>query len=367
MARKQQIDSSLSINDRLKSWGSQSLAENQVEFWLPTKQTPLDCAISGGLGIPGGRTIMVRGPENAGKDVIVSLIGASAQEQGGRVVWFQGENRMGAGLFQLTGMATDPDSLLIKTPMHLQELMDDLKFLIQQLHQSPKEAIALPTVAVVNSVASFGIEDLVMWDKNKKGVKEKNQPMSAPAYWDRFFKSEEYKRMAKLNFYLILINQLRDNVDFFSYGPKTSNSPGGWAIKHNISVRIEVDRLSIGPFLNSVMEKELDPEFEVGYCIHQKISKNDVGPGGRQARSAWFGHYGLDDVLSMFAWLCDKDIIRNSGGRYYIGEEVHTYVEWLEKIRGNHEWEYYLREMFKHAYVAKSLYKGAVHLHGGEE
>jgi len=365
VARKQSVDSSLSLADRLKSWGSDPF--DGVRFWLPTKQTPLDCAISGGKGIPGGRAIMIRGPENAGKDIVASLIGASAQEQGGRVVWFKGEKRIGDGLFSLTGMATDPDSLIVKTPMNLQALMDEFKFLIQSLVNAPAEPIQTPTVCVVNSVASFGIEDLVMWDKNKKGVKEKNQPMSAPAYWDRFFKSEEYKRMADLNFYLILINQLRDNVDFFSYGPKSNNSPGGWAIKHNISVRIEVDRASIGPFLNSTMEKELDPEFEVGYCIHQRISKNDVGPGGRQARSVWFGHHGLDDVLSMFSWLCDKDIIPGVNGYYTIGEERKTYVDWLNTIRGNHQWEYYLRELFKSAYVAKSLYRGKLLLHGSED
>lgn len=369
MARKpQQPTVSMSIADRFRSWNNTvPYEECKVKYWLPTKQTPLDCAISGGKGIPGGRSVMIRGPENSGKDVFVGLCVASAQELGGRGILIQGERRLGDGLINLCGVNTDQDSLIIRQPKTLQAMMDDLKTAIQNIVLTPPEPIEVPTVIVVNSVASFGIEDLVLWDKNKKGVREKNQPMSAPAYWDRFFKSEEYKAIADRNIYLILVNQLRDNVDFFSYGPKSSNSPGGWAIKHNLSVRIDIERLSIKPMLNSVMEKELDDEFEVGYCMFQRITKNDVGPGGRQAKSAWFGHYGLDDILSIFSWLCERDYIRNSGGKYYIGEDCKTYVEWLEFIRGNHQWEYYLRELFKQAYVARSLYKGKTLLHGEED
>jgi len=370
VARKgqQQLTVSMSLADRLHTWGAIPYEECKVKFWLPTKQTPLDCAISGGKGIPGGRSVMIRGPENSGKDVFAFLCIASAQEHSGRGILLQGERRIGDGLINLTGVCTDTDSLLIRQPKSLQELLDDLKWVILQIVMTPYDPMETPTVIVVNSVASFGIEDLVLVEKNKKGVREKNQPMSAPALWDRFFKSEEYKLIADRNIYIIFINQLRDNVDFFSYGPKTSNSPGGWAIKHNISVRIDIERMSLGPMLNDPMKKQLDDEFEAGYVMHQKITKNDVGPGGRQARSAWFGHYGLDDVLSMFSWLCDCGYIYGNGsGRFTIGDQTQTYVEWLEIIRGNHQWEFWLREMFKKAYVDRSLYKGKPLLHGSED
>ena len=73
---------------------------------------------------------------------------------------------------------------------------------------------------------------------------------------------------------LILINQMRDVIGGMLFGPKT-HTPGGWALKHACSLRIQVNRVSWIKVPNKNPKNSANEE-AVGIVMKVKVLKSKV-------------------------------------------------------------------------------------------
>ena len=73
---------------------------------------------------------------------------------------------------------------------------------------------------------------------------------------------------------LIMVNQMRDNIGAMMFGPKT-HTPGGWALKHACSLRLQVNRVSWIKVPNKNPKNAANEE-TVGILMKVKVLKSKV-------------------------------------------------------------------------------------------
>lgn len=99
---------------------------------------------------------------------------------------------------------------------------------------------------------------------------------------------------------LIMINQVRDNIGGFMFGPKT-HTPGGWALKHACSLRIQVNRVSWIKVPNKDPKNSSSDE-TVGIVMKVKVIKSKVSnPMGECVLTMFFdrGFVPNDDMKAI--------------------------------------------------------------------
>lgn len=106
---------------------------------------------------------------------------------------------------------------------------------------------------------------------------------------------------------LILVNQMRDNIGGFAFGPKT-HTPGGWALKHACSLRIQVNRISWIKVPNKDPKNSASEE-TVGILMKVKVIKSKVSnPMGECILTMFFdrGFVPNDDMKSIRQEIMDE-------------------------------------------------------------
>ena len=337
-----------------------------IPYWMSTGNTMLDCAISGGKGIPGGMLTVLVGDEQTGKSVELFLMMAICQMHGGFVHAQDSERRWTPGLASLTNVDTTDSRLwYMNQPTSLEEALQNIEDFCDDIACSPIEEFERPKLVVLDSIASLDPEPSK--EDIKKGVRAANQPMGTAAFLTRFFKKKQIKLMRKRNFFMVWTNQLRDFVDMTGgpvnkFAPKKMNQPGGRALKHATSVRIETSKKNINDVLLAAEKEANEADFPAGDLLCYKITKNVVGPPLRRAFMPWFYHMGADELLGMFQWLYDTGYITWSsgkGGGYSMWGHAAPRQQWLDHLYSDADARAGFREYFKAAYLDLSLYKNS--------
>jgi RecA/RadA recombinase len=334
-----------------------------VPFWLRTGNLMLDCAISGGLGIPCGHHIMFRGPEGSGKSKRVLQIGSIAQQMGGLVIGQDVERRWKKSLCDLINFDNNEQNgqFILHHPVTLEEALANLSALYTDILAFPASPHEPPIVTITDSIAALPTSRVIL-KRIKKGGKimETTEPMSAPAVLSEWLRQPEVRGIKYRNVFNLWTNQLRDVVDFGvkSYGPKQVHDPGGRALRHNISIRVDVSSASIREELTSEQQKYMHPDFPVGAKINYKVTKNTVGPPNRNAWECWFFHQGEDEVLALFNWLYNYDFIIHKGqGNYTLWGATYTKQEWMQFYYNDPSFREEFRKFFIQSYNCMSLYQ----------
>lgn len=353
------------------------LESMEVPFWLSTGNLMLDCAISGGKGIPCGHHVMIRGEEGCGKSKRAIQIGAVAQQMGGLVVGQDVERRWKTSLCKLVNFNNDENSGQFKLlhPATLEEALYNASDLFNDILSIPAHPNEPPIVLITDSIAALPTSRVIL-KRIKKGGKimETTEPMSAPAVLSEWLRQPEVRGVKYRNVFSVWTNQLRDVVDFGvrNYGPKKLHDPGGRALRHNISIRIDLTKSSIKEELTAEQQKYIHPDFPIGEKINYKITKNTVGPPNRTAWEAWFFHQGEDEMLSLFNWLVDNDFIQKkshgSQGMYYVlwGTEYDK-PEWMNLLYSDANFRNNFRQYFIQSYNCLSLYQNNPEFGDNEE
>lgn len=185
-------------------------------------------------------------------------------------------------------------------------------------------------VIVHNSIAATSAKG--EWKKEDgKEVPKENEMASRASAMSDFFRQYTVW-MEKNNVTLICINQLRDKIGVM-FGRKT-DSPGGHALKHHASVRIELTR---------------GKRFEVGGYTggvecHASIQKNKCAPPFRRAtlRVNWNQGFdalaGLDEVLEESGriktakpgvYKCGEEEFQKSGMSEFVASHPTLLENWL--------------------------------------
>jgi len=109
---------------------------------------------------------------------------------------------------------------------------------------------------------------------------------------------------------MIFINQIREKVNSFGYGPSETTS-GGRALKFYASVRVDVRRIG------SIKQGDKI----VGNEVKVKVTKNKVAPPFREARFEIIYGKGVSRVGEVIDLALNKGIIKKNGAWFSMGDE----------------------------------------------
>lgn len=212
---------------------------------IPTSSANLDKALGGGL--PLGRIIELYGPEHSGKSLLSLLTIKEAQKQDLECVYLDVEKSFDAKW--AAGFGVDIDKLLVVQGLETAEdIIDTLSKMLK----------AEPGIIVIDSVAAMLTRSELEEGADQQFMAVKARLLS--------------RGLAKLNIInrktmIILVNQIRSTLAL--YGAPTT-TPGGNALKHFASVRLEIKRDSQ---LITESGKKTDPNV-IGQVVNWKVIKN---------------------------------------------------------------------------------------------
>lgn len=258
---------------------------------MPTGSVSLDYIFGCG-GFPKGRIVEIHGQPSSGKTTLSLHFAAQVQKAGGTVAWVDAEACYDHRHAENIGVNKDK-FLYIETNSG-ENLLDS----IDKLAESGVDLI------VVDSVAALVPEAELEGDIGGKSI----------ALQARMLSQALRKLTAvvhKSNSTILFINQLRDNINAFGYGPKTT-TPGGKSIPFYASIRIEVARVK------TLKDKDTK---SIGNVIRMKAVKNKVGVPFREIVLDFYYESGFDFMAEYTTLGLETNVLSKQGNTLYYGEE----------------------------------------------
>ena len=288
MAMKQ-IKKDFGEGSIMKLGSNQSMAVETIS----TGSINLDLALGQG-GVPRGRIVEIYGAESSGKTTIALHIAAEAQKMGGIVAFIDAEHALDPVYAKALGV--DVDELLISQPDYGEQALEIADMLVRS---------GAVDLVVVDSVAA-------LVPKAEIDGEMSDQQMGLQA---RLMSKALRKLTGSLNkskTTMIFINQIRDKIGGFGFGPQTTTT-GGKALKFYASVRMEVKRIG------SVKQGD----DVIGNETTVKITKNKVAPPFKTAVVDIMYGEGVSHEGEVIDLAAEAGIVEKTGAWYsYQGEKL---------------------------------------------
>lgn len=242
-----------------------------------------------GGGVPYGRVVEIFGKESAGKSTTLLHLAAQVQKQGQMAAIVDLEQSVDPEWAQKIGV--NLDALYLAQPDSGEEAWSIVEMLIES---DAFGLVALDSVAAVTPMREVEGE-----------IGEQHVGRSAQLNTQAMRRIPP--KLANKQCTLVLTNQMRARIGAMAFGP-TTDTPGGWAIKHTPSVRIQVTR--VGNKKNKGEVIAIKSKFE--------CKKNKVGPPFRKVEIEIGYGVGLDAVGDLITWGLETDLVKKSGTWYTI-------------------------------------------------
>lgn len=272
----------------------------------------LDKALQIG-GIPKGKITEIYGPSGVGKTSLAVHIASEAQKQGDMVAYIDVENAVNTTYFTDLGVdISNPDKFILSQPNTAEEALDIVEMIVKSNQAG---------LIVVDSVAA-----LVPIAEAEGEMAESTISLQARLL------SKAMRRLSPIlsnsKTAVIFINQIRDNVGVFGYGPKTT-TPGGKAIPFYSSLRIELAK--IGQIKNG--------DDIIGSKIKAKFVKSRICKPFQEIEYDIIFGEGISNELQIIQHALEEGIMIKSGAWFSYNDK--NIAQGLEKTRlllkGNRE------------------------------
>jgi len=291
---------------------------------IPTGLLQLDLALGIG-GIPRGYFVEVFSPEGVGKTTLCLQIVAQAQRQGLETAYIDMEHRIDPVWAETLGV--DLDKMYFTQPAYGEAALNVCHALI-------KAGVSL---VIIDSVPS--LIPKAEWE----GVTG-DQFVGLLARILSQNLRQMVHSMKSNDATVIFVNQIRSKIGgmgSLAMGPQQTQ-PGGWALRHNASVRIDMRRIK------TIQGKE----GPTGQIVRATIKKNSLATPFRSAEIRLNYGVGFDRVESLIDAAINLGLIDQSGSWFEVdGEKFHGRASLYEHI--------YQSEVFEPMYnKAKGILTG---------
>ena len=281
-----------------KALRSTLLSSDSKDNYFPGNYPKIDCRRTGlpyldyliRGGFPKGRVIEIYGKNHSGKTALALFYARQRQLQGQAVGWLDLECALDVDGYVSSIIDTHPDKFWYFRPANGEEA---LNIFLQLANGGIDTTIGdslplfLPQVTAEAEVGSrqyYGVAGLMAANQNRI-----------------------IHTCATTGMTMIFLNQQRDNIGV-TYGAKTTQ-PGGHAIKHLESIRIEIARIS-------------DVRDMPGAIISRlKIAKSRLGGAQATTDIEIHGAAGISPISNMVDALLHLEFATQKGSFYYLKPE----------------------------------------------
>ncbi len=257
---------------------------------ISTGSMGIDTALGLG-GVPRGRVVEVYGAESCGKTTIALHIVAEAQKKGGIAAFIDAEHALDPAYAKALGV--DVDELLISQPDNGEQALEIADMLVRS---GAVDVIVIDSVAALVPKAEIEGE---MGDQ-QMGLQARLMSKALRKLTGTLNKSKTT---------MIFINQIREKIGGFGFGPQTTTT-GGRALKFYSSVRMEVKRIGSVKQGDNVIGNETSV----------KITKNKIAPPFKEAKFQIMYGRGISRAVEILDMAIDNDIVSKSGAWFSYGD-----------------------------------------------
>jgi len=316
------------INEVRSDYDDQLVITEERELdTISTGSTSLDISLGVG-GIPRGKITELFGPEATGKSTLANCIAKETIKLGEKVLYIDVENMIDLNYtIDLLDGLYSPQNMVITQP----EVGEDAMEICERGIRSGMFALI-----IVDSIAALS--------SRRERVKDLEDATMAevPRLLSKFFRrNAPYIR--RNNVALLLINQVRDKIGGYSRGYGT---PGGWALKHYTSIRIQ-----LGAPQAITQGKE-----QIGILTTFTVKKNKVAPPFRSHQIPFIFGMGVDTARDTVEFAKLIGVVKTRGSYYYYEDDRlgHGLNNTLEELGKNPEVLDKIREMCYNVIVNKT-------------